>query len=198
MIPIYATISFLSYRFYAHAIYWETIRDCYEAFAIASFFALLCNYIEPTLHKQKQYFKTIKPKNWVLPLNWFQCCTGGQKSGLLRIPRSGLTWFNIIWVGVFQYCLVRVLCTFAALITALIGRYCEESLSPAFGHVWVLGIDAVAVTIAMYCLIQFYYQLREDLAPNKPFLKVCCIKLVIFFSFWQNVSNCESLWRNSE
>jgi hypothetical protein len=38
----------------------------------------------------------------------------------------------------------------------------------------------------MYCVIQFYYQLRVDLAPHRPFLKVCAIKLVIFLSFWQN------------
>lgn len=42
----------------------------------------------------------------------------------------------------------------------------------------------------MYCLIQFYVQLRntEELAPNQPFLKILAIKLVIFLSFWQSVS----------
>lgn len=38
----------------------------------------------------------------------------------------------------------------------------------------------------MYCLIQFYIQLRFDLAPHRPFLKVLAIKLVIFLSFWQS------------
>lgn len=40
----------------------------------------------------------------------------------------------------------------------------------------------------MYCLIQFYIQLRRDLAAHSPFLKVVAIKLVIFLSFWQTVS----------
>lgn len=47
-------------------------------------------------------------------------------------------------------------------------------------------IESVAVTIAMYCLIQFYIQLRVDLASHRPFLKVAAIKLVIFLSFWQS------------
>lgn len=95
MIPVYSTVSFLSYVFYRHAIYYEVVRDCYEAFAIASFFTLLCHYIAPTLHDQKDYFRGIPPRNWVLPVNWAQKITGGENKGLLRKPRSGLTWFNV-------------------------------------------------------------------------------------------------------
>jgi hypothetical protein len=43
----------------------------------------------------------------------------------------------------------------------------------------------------MYAIIQFYYQLRYDLAEHRPFIKVLSIKLVIFLSFWQTVGrNC--------
>jgi hypothetical protein len=73
------------------------------------------------------------------------------------------------------------------MFSQLFGRYCESSLSPAFAHIWVLCFEAASVTVAMYCLIQFYLQLKNDLAEHRPFLKVLCIKLVIFFSFWQNV-----------
>jgi hypothetical protein len=37
----------------------------------------------------------------------------------------------------------------------------------------------------MYCLIQFYIQLKTDLAEHRPFLKIAAIKLVVFLSFWQ-------------
>jgi hypothetical protein len=37
-------------------------------------------------------------------------------------------------------------------------------------------------------VVQFYIQLKDVLADHKPGLKVLSIKLVIFFSFWQNVS----------
>lgn len=39
----------------------------------------------------------------------------------------------------------------------------------------------------MYCLIQFYYQIRHDIRQYSPFLKILSIKLVIFLSFWQTV-----------
>lgn len=95
MIPVYAVVSFLSYLNYHHAVYFEVIRDCYEAFAIASFFTLLCNYIAPSLHDQKDYFRSLKPKNWLWPMTWLQKCTGGQEKGIFRRPMSGLTWFNV-------------------------------------------------------------------------------------------------------
>ena len=95
MIPIYAVVSFLSYLYYIHAIYFEVVRDCYEAFAIASFFTLLCHYVAPDLHAQKDYFRTMQPRNWVWPVSLAQRCTGGTDRGLLRKPRSGLTWFNV-------------------------------------------------------------------------------------------------------
>ena len=48
-------------------------------------------------------------------------------------------------------------------------------------------IEGGCVTIAMYCLIQFYIQLKGDLAEHRPLLKITAIKLVIFLSFWQNL-----------
>lgn len=95
LIPVYAFVSYLSLRYYRHAIYFETIRDCYEAIAIASFFALLCSYIAPSLHDQKEYFRSRPVRNWVWPIPWLQKCTGGQDRGLFRKPRSALTSFNV-------------------------------------------------------------------------------------------------------
>lgn len=39
----------------------------------------------------------------------------------------------------------------------------------------------------MYCLIQFYVQIKDDIAEHQPFLKILSIKLVIFLCFWQSV-----------
>ena len=83
MLPVYAVISFVSYKYYRHAIYWEVLRDCYEAFAIASFFTLMCAYLEPDLHEQKERFRQLAAReggirNWVWPIPWVQKCTGGR------------------------------------------------------------------------------------------------------------------------
>ncbi|OTA63750.1 DUF300-domain-containing protein [Hypoxylon sp. EC38] len=188
MVPIYATSAFLCIWYYWHAVYFQVLSDCYEAFAIASFFALMCHYVAPDLHEQKEFFRHMRPvKAWVWPINWFAKCCGGER-GPWRTPKSGLTWFNIIWIGIYHYCFIRVAMTITAVVTQYFERYCESSNSPVFAHIWVIAIEAIAVTIAMYCLIQFYVQLREPLAEHKPFLKVLAIKLVIFLSFWQTIA----------
>jgi Organic solute transporter Ostalpha len=78
--------------------------------------------------------------------------------------------------------------TGVAVATQVFGRYCQNSLNPVFAHVWVMGIVAAAVTVAMYCIIQFYVQLKDDIQEHKPLLKVAAIKLVIFLSFWQTLA----------
>lgn len=48
-------------------------------------------------------------------------------------------------------------------------------------------IEGLCVSVAMYLLIQFYVQTKDDLHDHRPLLKVAAIKLVIFLSFWQTV-----------
>jgi hypothetical protein len=158
MVPVYAIASFLSFWFYWHAIYFQVLSDCYEAFTIASFFALLCHYIAPNLHEQKEYFRRIQPRRWVWPLTWMgKCCCGNR--GPWRTPRSGLTWFNIIWLGIYQYCFIRVTMTITAVVTQYFGRYCESSNSPVFAHIWVWNA----------CLILLYYANHAyRYLPSKP------------------------------
>jgi Organic solute transporter Ostalpha len=94
MVPVYAIVSFVSYYNYTHSVYFEVLGDCYEAFAIASFFSLLCHYLAADLHEQKNYFRGIRPRPWVWPMGLIQKCWGGEH-GIWRTPRSGLTWFNV-------------------------------------------------------------------------------------------------------
>ncbi|KAJ6788765.1 hypothetical protein PWT90_03316 [Aphanocladium album] len=185
MVPVYAISSFLQIQWYRHAIYFQVISDCYEAFAIASFFALLCHYVAPDLHSQKEFFREMRPiKPWVMPVNWFAKCCGGQR-GPWRTPKSGLTWFNINWIGVYHYCFIRVAMTISAVVSQYFEKYCESSNSPVFAHIWIIVLNALAVTVAMFCLIQVYIQLKEALKEQKLLIKIIAIKLVVFLSFWQ-------------
>ncbi|TIA62077.1 DUF300-domain-containing protein [Aureobasidium pullulans] len=162
MIPIYSTVSFLSYLYYKHSIYFEVLRDCYEAFAIASFLPSCAITLR-------------------------QIYTSKKTTSAKSRPSTGFGAFSVVWFSVFQYALVRVLFTIVSVVTEAMDRYCENSLNPQFAHIWVMVFESASVTVAMFMLVQFYLQLKDDLAEHRPFLKVLCIKLVIFFSFWQSL-----------
>lgn len=87
--------------------------------------------------------------------------------------------------GVLQYCIVRPGTTLAAVILQQYNLYCEASWSWRLGHVWVVTIVSISVTIAMYCLIQLYTTISSELKPYRPLLKLFAVKAVVFLTFWQ-------------
>jgi hypothetical protein len=46
MVPVFSLVSFLSVAFYDTAIYIKPVEDLYEAIALASFFLLLCEFVQ--------------------------------------------------------------------------------------------------------------------------------------------------------
>lgn len=94
MVPVYSIVSFLSVVYYRHAIYFHLLSDTYSAIAVSSGYALFAHYVAPDLHEQKQYFRSIQPKQWLWPVSWFGRCCGSAR-GPWRTPRSGLTWLNV-------------------------------------------------------------------------------------------------------
>ena len=92
-----------------------------------------------------------------------------------------------MWAGIFQYCFFRIVMTLVACITNIFKRFCVESLSPGFAHIWVTIIQAISATIAMFCLVQFYTQVKDYISQHRPLMKVISIKLVVFLCFWQTI-----------
>ncbi|KAF9652079.1 DUF300-domain-containing protein [Thelephora ganbajun] len=189
MVPIYASISFASYLFWNHSTPLILVRDCYEAIVLTSFFYLLLTYLSPNPVEQKEIFrlnglshendrqrkrKGQKPQKWIFPL-------GFVKSR----PVDGLYFLQLMKWAVLQYCVVRPATTFAAVILNYMGLYCEASLSPRWGHIYIVAIVSLSVTIAMYCLIQLYIVVSEQLKPHRPLLKLLSVKAVVFLTFWQ-------------
>ncbi|KAL1707785.1 organic solute transporter Ostalpha-domain-containing protein [Schizophyllum commune] len=189
LVPIYAIVSLASYFFWNHSTPIILVRDCYESTVLTSFFYLLLLYLSPDHQTQQMIFakeglsyeqerQAIRSgttvKKWVLPLGWVKWK-----------PADGLYFLQLMKWGVLQYCVIRPLCTLAAVILDYAGLYCEASWGLGWGHIYLTIIISISVTIAMYCLIQLYVSVSEYLAPQKPLLKLFAIKAVVFLTFWQ-------------
>lgn len=189
MVPIYAIVSLASYLFWNHSTPLILLRDCYESTVLTSFFYLLLFYINPNPDEQRMIFRKVglskeannealrkgeDVKKWVFPLRFIKWK-----------PADGLYFLQYMKWGVLQYCVLRPTTTLASVILDYIGLYCEASWSPGWGHIYLVVIVSLSVTIAMYCLIQLYVVSSEYLAPQKPLLKLFAIKAVVFLTFWQ-------------
>ncbi|CAG8606558.1 6737_t:CDS:2 [Dentiscutata erythropus] len=155
--------------------YFDAVRDCYEAFVIAAFFALLTQYVEDAPEENKEELAKIKEK-CSFPL-W-----------CYRYRPTNERFLNIAKWGILQYVVLIPLITLATLITEATGVYCAESMSFAFAKIYLKSLQILSVTVAMYALIVFYSAIKDAIASEKPFFKLLCVKLVVFFSFWQAVT----------
>ncbi|GAA5996706.1 OSTA/TMEM184 family protein [Rhodotorula paludigena] len=104
---IYALCSFLSYYFYKQALYFQLLRDCYEAFVIAAFFFLLLSYLSnppPTPAdpcprpyatkaernaKLRSVFRDLHLKKWRWPLGWLRWRPAGGGPGEGEVSTFG-------------------------------------------------------------------------------------------------------------
>lgn len=176
MVPIYAIVSFMSYLFYHEALYYQTIRDCYEAVLVTSFFYLILAYTGDTRAEQHAVFRNIDlgDRFWVWPF------------GSWKYRPDGLHFLWLMKIWVLQYAIIRPLCTFIAVGTEYFGYYCLHSWMPWFTHVWCALFISISVSVAMYCLIQLYMPVRKLVDPYKPILKFLSIKTIVFLTFWQD------------
>jgi len=54
-------------------------------------------------------------------------------------------------------------------------------------YVWSIIIVNCSQCWALYCLVLFYMELKEELAPINPLGKFLVVKAVVFFSWWQQI-----------
>ncbi|KAJ1961827.1 hypothetical protein GGI12_003025 [Dipsacomyces acuminosporus] len=173
MIPIYSIISFLSYRFYREAPYYKAVRDCYEAFAIASFYMLLLQYIGDSTAEQKRAMLSKRGLKWTFPLNCFTMNPAGRRTFVL------LKW------GIMQYVIISPTDTFITIITHARGVFCPDSMRPKYAHLWIAIIDFISISVAMYALVSLYRVIKEDIKQDKPLIKFLAIKAIVFITFWE-------------
>ena len=177
LIPIYACISWLSYFFYRQSVYFELVRDCYEAFVIASFFILLLQYLGDSVQVQQEKLQDPEREIMRLPLPF--CC--------VRFHPANPHFIWILKYCVLQYVVLRPLMTILAVILQTQNLYCPESMSPSHAHLYITIVLFVSVSVALYALVVLYLVLKDDLTEYEPFSKFLAIKLIIFVSFWQSV-----------
>lgn len=176
IVPVYAFTSWLSLLFFSYNnyyVYFNAVRDCYEAFVIYNFLSLCYEYLggEGNIMSEIRG-KPIKSSCW-----HGTCLLAGQSYniGHLRFCKQ----------GTLQFCIIKPLTSFLVIILQAMDLYYDGNWSPSQGYLYVAIINNVSISLALYALVVFYLATQDLLRPYSPILKFFTIKSIIFLSFWQ-------------
>ena len=176
MVPLYAIISWISIMAPGAAEYLNLVRDAYESYAIYAFFSLMLALMGgvDTVYRSLM-IEERPPIDHLPPLCWLDPVKVSPR--FVQNCRRCL----------FQFMVVKPLVTFAILILAAEGEMGSSLFDVTKGYFWTTMIYNVSITIAFSALVYFYRGTSEFLEGKNAFAKFCCIKAVIFLSYWQGI-----------
>jgi hypothetical protein len=88
--------------------------------------------------------------------------------------------------GTLQFVIIKPITAVLAILLHQFGLYESSNFDLNNGYVYLSLINNVSVTISLYCLVLFYMATENRLQAFNPVSKFLCIKMVVFFSFWQS------------
>ncbi|KAF7428646.1 hypothetical protein PC9H_007873 [Pleurotus ostreatus] len=167
MPPVYAIISFISYRFFRQYTYYSLIEVVYEAITMSAFLLLLIDYVAESASghnvdnaiSRKAKSKLLFPAYFMYTLKW----------------------------SVLQYVIIRPVVSIVGIICQAAGVLCEsQGFDARYANVYLESIDFVSISVALYGLLLFYDLTREELRGKRPLAKFLSIKLIVMFTFYQS------------
>lgn len=175
IVPIYALTSWCSLMYWQFSIYFDSIRDVYEAFVIYNFLCLCYEYIGG----ENCILNEIQGKELQRSCIHMTCC--------LPKIHYDIQFLRFCKQCTLQFCAVKPVVALITIILEAEGKFHENNLSPKYGYLYVTIIYNISVTMALYALVLFYVATKDILRPHEPVLKFFMVKAIIFASFWQGV-----------
>ena len=171
IVPVYAVGSWFSLVFHDRALYFDTIRDIYEAWVIYSFLNLILAYGGG--------------EN--------ECCLAmAQNPGSIKHPfplcclppvQLGSNFLRACKRGCLQFVVIKPI--FACLSFVMYGMGTYDS--PAYQGILTFVYN-VSYTVALYALLLFYLATSNILENISPVFKFFAVKLVVFATYYQSLA----------
>lgn len=175
MVPVYALMSFLSLIFPDSSIYFNSIREVYEAWVIYNFLSLCLAWVGgPGAVVLSLSGRAMKP-SWCL----MTCC-------FPPVPLDG-RFIRRCKQGCLQFVILKPFLVAVTLILYAKGKYKDGNFSPKQSYLYLTIIYTISYTMALYALALFYVACKDLLQPFNPVPKFIIIKSVVFLTYWQGV-----------
>ncbi|KAF8757384.1 hypothetical protein HU200_010901 [Digitaria exilis] len=175
MVPVYAVMSFLSLILPGNAIYFNSIREIYDAWVIYNFLSLCLAWVGgPGAVVVSLSGRTLKP-SWIL----MTCCYPA-------IPLDG-RFIRRCKQGCLQFVILKPILVVITFILYAKGKYKDGNFSVNQSYLYITIIYTISYSMALYALALFYAACRDLLRPYNPVPKFIMIKSVVFLTYWQGV-----------
>ncbi|KAF0909022.1 hypothetical protein E2562_030560 [Oryza meyeriana var. granulata] len=175
MVPVYAVMSFLSLVLPGSAIYFNSIREIYDAWVIYNFFSLCLAWVGgPGAVVVSLSGQSLKP-------SWFMmtCCFSA-------IPLDG-RFIRRCKQGCLQFVILKPILVVITFILYAKGKYVDGNFSVNQSYLYITIIYTISYSMALFALALFYAACRDLLQPYNPVPKFIIIKSVVFLTYWQGV-----------
>lgn len=175
MPPVYAVISFLSYRYFRAYTYYSFVEVVYEAITLSAFLLLLIEFVADKASTQGNILAEKEKRKLMFPF----CCWRYR-------PTKPYFMYAVKW-SVMQYVIVRPLVSIVGIICEALGVLCEsQGFDAHYANVYLEAIDFVSISVALYGLLVFYGLTKDELKGKRPLAKFLSIKLIVMFTFYQS------------
>lgn len=175
IVPMFGFHSWLSLLYVKQDVYvyFDSVKDWYEAFVIYNFMSLCYEY----LGGEGNIMSELRGRP--IKTNWYYgtCCFGNQSYNIefLRFCKQ----------ATLQFCAVKPLMSILTLFLQATGRYKDGDWSFDNSYIYITMIYNISVSLALYGLYLFYQATKNLLYPYEPVWKFLTVKSIIFLSFWQ-------------
>jgi len=177
MPPVYAIVSFFSFRFFRSYTYYTLAETTYEAITLSAFLLLLIEFVASSATGHSTQGALARKGKQTLPFPF--CCWRFH-------PDKAYFMYAVKW-SVMQYVLIRPVISIAGIICQHYNVLCASGpYSVHFAEVYLDALDFISISIALYGLILFYHLTKEELAGHRPLAKFLSIKLIVMFTFYQS------------
>mmetsp|Transcript_26049 Transcript_26049/g.47219 ORF Transcript_26049/g.47219 Transcript_26049/m.47219 type:complete len:810 (+) Transcript_26049:230-2659(+) len=107
-------------------------------------------------------------------------------------PIKRVQWTSPFFVkckfGVLQYVLLKFVSAIFVMVLEMYGLYKEGDFTPRGGYLYICILANLSQCWALYCLVFFYYALKNELGPIRPVGKFLSVKALVFFTWWQSLA----------
>ncbi|KXN88394.1 hypothetical protein AN958_07376 [Leucoagaricus sp. SymC.cos] len=193
MPPVYAIISFASYRFFRNYTYYSFIQIAYEARLLSLLsvylFLLLIEYVAATAvgNSAERALERKDKRPLPIPVETLSPLRQDRAFCFWRYRPTKPYFMHTVKWSVLQYVIIRPATSIAGIICEKFNVLCHQAgFSPHWANVYLECIDFVSISIALYGLLVFYGLTAEELKDRRPMAKFLAIKLIVMFTFYQS------------